>query len=121
MLAATAAGQSTTAIIGGQVIDGTGAPPIADGVVLIAEGRIAKVGPAATVTVPPGAKIIRADGMTVMPGLIDMHVHLSVLGSMEGTRFVHDSLDRQEREVMPASARQYLMNGVTTVRDLGSP
>src|SRR5439155_1331873 len=40
---------------------------------------------------------------------------------MEGTSFVHDALDRQEREVMPASARQYLLNGVTTVRDLGSP
>ncbi|HWB86205.1 MAG TPA: amidohydrolase family protein [Bryobacteraceae bacterium] len=111
----------TTAIVGGQVLDGSGAPPIPDGVVLIQGSRIAAVGAAGTIPIPPDAKIIQAGGMTVMPGLIDMHVHLSVIGSSEGTRFVHNYLDRQEQEIMPAGARQYLMNGVTTVRDLGSP
>jgi imidazolonepropionase-like amidohydrolase len=112
---------SVIAIVGGQVLDGTGAPLIPDGVVLIRGDRIAAVGPAGTISIPAEAKLIQAGGMTVMPGLIDMHVHLSVIGSAEGARFVHDSIDRQEREVMPAGARQYLMNGVTTVRDLGSP
>lgn len=109
------------AIVDGQVIDGTGAPPIADGIVLMANGHIAAVGPKGTVDIPADAKIVHAGGMTVMPGLIDMHVHLSVIGSREGTRFVHDYLDRQQGEIMPAGARQYLMSGVTTVRDAGSP
>jgi imidazolonepropionase-like amidohydrolase len=111
----------TVAIIEGQVVDGSGAPPIANGVVLIAGDRIAEVGRKGTVPIPEGVKVIHAGGMTVLPGLIDMHVHLSIIGSAEGSRFVHDYLARQEREIMPAAAMQYLMNGVTTVRDLGSP
>lgn len=114
-------GKITIAIVEGQVIDGSGAPPIPDGVVLMAGDRIAAVGAAGTIPIPAGVRIIHAGGMTVLPGLIDMHVHLSVIGSAEGTRFVHHYLDRQEREIMPAGARQYLMTGVTTVRDLGSP
>jgi imidazolonepropionase-like amidohydrolase len=111
----------TIAIIDGQVVDGSGAPPIPDGVVLIAGDRIAAVGRAGTVPIPQGIKLIHAGGMTVLPGLIDMHAHLSVIESAEGSRFVHYYLARQEREIMPAAAMRYLMNGVTTVRDLGSP
>jgi imidazolonepropionase-like amidohydrolase len=114
-------GRVTLAIVGGQVLDGTGAPPIADGVVLISGDRIASVGPAGGIAIPPGTKVVRADGMTVMPGLIDMHVHLAMIGSAEGGDFVRAHADREEREIMPAGARQYLMNGVTTVRDVGAP
>ncbi len=114
-------GKITLAITGGQVLDGSGAAPISDGVVLIAGDRIAAVGSAKALPVPPGVKIIHADGMTVMPGLIDMHVHLAMIGSFDNGQFVATHLDREEREVMPAGARQYLMNGVTTVRDVGAP
>jgi len=110
----------TLAIVGGQVVDGSGAGPIPDGVVLIAGNRFASVGHAGAVDIPKGAKIIHAGGMTVMPGLIDMHVHLALIGSAD-EQFVRAYLDREEREIMPASARQYLLNGVTTVRDVGAP
>src|ERR1051325_6052040 len=110
----------TMAIVGGQVVDGSGAPAISDGVVLIAGDRIARVGRAKAVTVPPGAKAIHADGMTVMPGLIDMHVHLCIVG-YEEPNFILKYMAREEREIMPASARQLLLNGITTARDLGSP
>jgi len=113
-------GKITLAIVGGQVVDGSGAPPIPDGVVLVAGDRIAAVGSAAALPVPHGTKIVRADGMTVMPGLIDMHVHLALIGANDDA-FVKKYLPREEREIMPASARQFLMNGVTTVRDTGAP
>jgi imidazolonepropionase-like amidohydrolase len=118
---APAAEKITLAITGGQIIDGTGAPPIPDGVVLIAGKRIAAVGAAGAVQVPDGVKILRAGGMTVMPGLIDMHVHLGMIGSADNGKFVQPRMARQEGEILPAGARQYLMNGVTTVRDVGSP
>src|SRR5436305_3452657 len=116
-----AADPVTLAITGGQIVDGTGVPPIADGVVLIAGKRIAAVGPAGAIRVPDGVKIVRADGMTVMPGLIDMHVHLCLIGSADNGLIVQPNIKRMEREILPAGARQYLMNGVTTVRDVGSP
>jgi imidazolonepropionase-like amidohydrolase len=111
----------TMAIVGGQVIDGTGAAPIPDGVVLIAGDRIAAVGHAGALQFPKGVKVVPAGGMTVMPGLIDMHVHLCLIGHADEDNFVRIYADREEREIMPASARQYLMNGITTVRDIGGP
>ncbi|HWB83809.1 MAG TPA: amidohydrolase family protein [Bryobacteraceae bacterium] len=111
----------TMAIVGGQVVDGTGAGPITDGVVLIAGNRIAAVGHAGAVAIPKGVKVVQAGGMTVMPGLIDMHVHLCLIGHADEDHFVRIYADREEREIIPASARQYLMNGITTVRDTGGP
>ncbi len=64
------------AIVGGNLIDGTGAAALPDSTVLIDEERIVEVGPRAAVTVPPDADVVDATGMTVMPGLIDCHDHL---------------------------------------------
>ena len=63
----------TQAVVGGRILDGYGGPPIENGVILITGERITAVGPASAITVPPGARVIDANGMTVMPGLIDMH------------------------------------------------
>ncbi len=71
----------STLITGGQVIDGTGAPPIKDAAVLIEDGRIAYVGPAARAprTAPEEARpdIARIDarGGTILPGLVEAHFH----------------------------------------------
>lgn len=111
----------TTAIVGGQIVDGTGAPPVSDGVVIISGERITAVGRAGAVAIPAGSHIVNAGGMTVMPGLIDMHVHLSMIGSPDADKLVVELHDRQETEIMPAAARQFLLSGVTTVRDLGGP
>jgi len=59
------------------VIDGTGRPPIADGVVIVGDGRIADVGPRASVTIPPGVPSVEAAGNTLVPGLWDMHTHVT--------------------------------------------
>ena len=64
------------AIVGGLLIDATGAAPRHDMTVLIDRDRIVEVGPMEQVKVPSGAQVIDAAGMTVMPGLIDSNQHV---------------------------------------------
>ncbi len=110
----------TLAIVGGRVIDGYGGPPIENGVVLVEGERITRVGREGDVAIPQGAQVVDANGMTVMPGLIDMHVHLHLLGHGDYKRW--DALygTREATVVMPIAARQLLHAGVTTARDLGA-
>lgn len=69
-------GQSQAIVIeGGTLIDGSGGAPLKDSVVVIEGSRIKAVGAKGSVSYPPQTKIIRADGMTVLPGLIDAHIH----------------------------------------------
>jgi imidazolonepropionase-like amidohydrolase len=65
------------AITGATVIDGTGSPPLKDAVIVIENGRIASVGPRSGARVPDGAERKDLSGLTVLPGLIDSHVHIS--------------------------------------------
>ena len=69
-------GQGTLVITNGQIIDGTGAPAIPDGALLIQDGRIAYVGPAAGLpAVAPDASCIDAKGGSILPGLVEAHFH----------------------------------------------
>jgi imidazolonepropionase-like amidohydrolase len=111
----------TLALVGGQVIDGYEGSPLRDGVVLIAGDRILAVGPRADVVVPAGTPVIDTRGMSVLPGLMDMHVHLMILGHADYEHWDTTYLPRFRDEIMPIAARQLLMSGVTTVRDLGAP
>jgi imidazolonepropionase-like amidohydrolase len=71
------AGQERTLVFeGGTLIDGTGKPAIPDAVVIVEGTRIKAVGGRGRVQYPAGANVIRADGRTILPGLIDGHVHL---------------------------------------------
>jgi len=114
------ADRPTLAIVGGQVLDGYGGPPIRDGVVLIAGERIVAVGPQSEIAIPPGIETISTEGMTVLPGLMDMHVHLMILGHADYRHWDLTYLPRFRDEIMPIAAKQLLMSGVTTVRDLGA-
>jgi imidazolonepropionase-like amidohydrolase len=116
-----AAPKPTLALVGGQVIDGYEGPPIHDGVVLIAGDRILAVGRRGEVPIPPGTPVIDTGGMSVLPGLMDMHVHLMILGHSDYEHWDKTYAGRFQGEVMPLAARQLLMSGVTTVRDLGAP
>ena len=69
----------TLALMGGRIIDGYEGTPIEDGVVLIAGERIVAVGPRSRVVVPDGTPTIDTRGMSVLPGLADMHVHLMIV------------------------------------------
>jgi imidazolonepropionase-like amidohydrolase len=118
--AADEAPRPTLALVGGQVLDGYGGPPIRDGVVLIAGERIVAVGPASEIAVPEGVERISTEGMTVLPGLADMHVHLMILGHADYRHWDLTYMPRFRDEIMPIAAKQLLTSGVTTVRDLGA-
>lgn len=68
--------KGTIAIVGGRLIDGTGAEPIEDSVIIATDGRIVGVGSAAEVPVPDDARTVDASGRTLIPGMFDLHVHL---------------------------------------------
>lgn len=112
--------QPTLALVGGRVLDGFGGPILENGTVLIAGERIVAVGPSAQVTVPAGTRVVDTNGMTVMPGLCDMHVHLQLLGHGDYRRW-HDLYGDDQERIMAIAARQLLASGVTCARDLGGP
>jgi imidazolonepropionase-like amidohydrolase len=89
--------RSRFALIGGRLIDGTGAPAIERATVIVRDGRIEAAGPAGTVPVPRGVPVVDVTGKTLLPGLWDMHAHV---GQMEW-------------------GPVYLASGVTTARDMG--
>ena len=92
-------GQNNVLVIeGGTLIDGTGRAPVPDSVVVIEGSRIRSVGTRGSVPYPAGAQVIRAEGKTVLPGLIDAHVHFL--------------------DFMP---QLFLHYGVTTVYDTANP
>src|SRR5262249_49766471 len=71
------AAQGRTLVLeGGTLIDGAGRDPTTDALVVVEGTRIKAVGRRSQVTYPPGAAVIRLDGRTILPGLIDGHVHL---------------------------------------------
>jgi imidazolonepropionase-like amidohydrolase len=68
--------QGVTRIANGQLVDGTGRPPVADAAVVIRNGRIAYAGPArGAPEVPPEVQRIDARGGTILPGLVEAHFH----------------------------------------------
>ncbi|MEZ5317147.1 MAG: amidohydrolase family protein [Vicinamibacterales bacterium] len=85
------------ALVGARVIDGTGAAPIEDAVLVVRDGRIAAVGARGTTPVPAGLRTVDARGATIVPGLWDMHAHASQI----------------------EWAGAYLGAGVTAARDMG--
>jgi len=76
-VARAAAGETAAplVIVGGTVIDGTGRPPLPDGVLVIRDGKFVSVTSAGTGGLPADARRIDAAGKWIIPGLIDMHVH----------------------------------------------
>ncbi len=109
-----------TAIIGGTVIDGRGGAPIENGVVLIEDDRILGVAAADDIEIPNGATQIDATGKTVMPGLVDVHVHFDILGHANYAHWFGEYEDRMRSDIMPSAAQAMLRAGVTSVRDLGA-
>ena len=109
------------ALVGGTLIDGFGGPPIRNSVILIDGERIKAVGQVGTLAIPQGAETISTDGMSVLPGLWDMHVHLMINGHSDYAHWDKTYPAQFEPVIMPASAKQLLLAGVTSVRDLGAP
>ncbi len=113
--------QNLKALVGGTLIDGFGGTPIRNSVIIIEDERIAAVGQVGSLEIPAGAEIISTEGMSVLPGLWDMHVHLMINGHSDYAHWDSTYIDIFEPVIMPSSAHQLLMAGVTSARDLGAP
>ena len=114
--------ENPVAFVGGQVLDGYEVAPITDGVVIFEKGIITAVGSSKEVSIPANAEIVDVGGHTILPGLIDNHVHVDLIGHGSYERY-YEFLGGTERlhEVMPIAAKQMLRAGVTTALDLGAP
>src|SRR5580765_3671547 len=113
--------RNVKALVGGTLIDGFAGPPIRNSVILVEGERITAVGEVGRLAVPQGAEVISTEGMTVLPGLWDMHVHLQLLGHSDYDHWDKTYTATFESVIFPASAKQLLMAGVTSARDLGGP
>ena len=109
------------ALVGGTLIDGFGSKPIRNSVVIIEGERIKAIGQVGSLAIPAGAEVISTEGMSVLPGLWDMHVHLMINGHSDYAHWDKTYIDQFETVIMPASAKQLLLAGVTSARDLGAP
>ncbi len=114
------------AIVGGTVIDATGADPKLEHTVLIENDRIVRVGRAEDVAIPEDAQVIDASGMTVMPGIINsnQHIQLNPLYPAPTADLPLDVLRARWEETfarMPERAYVYLMQGVTSMRQTSGP
>ncbi len=109
------------ALVGGTLINGYGNEPIPNSVIIIENETIIKVGTVESVLIPEEAEIISTEGMSILPGLWDMHVHLMITGHADYTYWDKTYLPLFEKVIMPASAHQLLLAGVTSARDLGGP
>ncbi len=113
----------TKVIKGGILIDGTGKPPVEDAVVVIEDEKITSVSKMNEANIPKGdnVEIIEADGKTIMPGLIDSHVHIYTDG--ETTDFIslpiHNNHLALAMKSIPRLKRTLEM-GITSLRDGGS-
>ncbi len=99
---------------GARVIVDARRPPIDDGALLVEAGRVSAVGPRASVRVPANAVRVSLSGKTVMPAIIDGHVHL---GYQVGTTF---SADNYTRETLTDQLNRYQYAGVDAVLSLGT-
>jgi imidazolonepropionase-like amidohydrolase len=91
-----------------QLLNGTGAEPTTDQTIVIRDGRIAEVGPAARVRIPDGARTMDLHGHTIIPGLIGMHNHL-----------FYTAAGGRAAQMSYTGPRLYLASGVTTIRTAG--
>ena len=107
------------AIKGAAILDVTTGALHSGRIVLVKNGRIARVAPAGEVTIPAGSDVLDLQGHTLLPGLIDMHVHLTSGGGYHG--YERLKLTDERRAILGVvHAEQTLMAGFTTVRNVGA-
>ncbi len=110
--------EGPVALVGARLIDGTGADPIENSTLIFEGERITALGARDDVRIPAGATVLEADGMTVLPGLIDCHVHLAGQWGYDLLRQLQTPPSLSLLYAVP-NARETLGGGITTVRDAG--
>lgn len=106
------------ALVGATLIDGTGAAPIPNATILIEGSRISAVGPRRAVSVPTGTTVIDVTGKYLLPGFVDLHMHL--------TYPANQALDALHTDAKGTLRAVYYMEmfhrlGITSVRDVAAP
>ncbi|MGC1305108.1 MAG: amidohydrolase family protein [Caulobacteraceae bacterium] len=114
VLPAAAARAETTVLKNFTLIDGTGRRPVSGAAMVIQDGRVQWVGPAAKLKVPSGAQALDLGGKYVIPGLIDDHVHLALVNGLK------QDLRYYTRQNLDAQLKIYAAYGITSVQVLGT-
>ncbi len=109
--------RNLTAIRAAYLFDGVSSSLVADPMLLLDGDRIVAVDHG--VTAPAGANVVELSGATLLPGLIDTHVHLAFDSSTDPVGRLAARSDEEALVAMTTAARTALAGGVTTVRDLG--
>jgi imidazolonepropionase-like amidohydrolase len=122
-VAQEAKGSGTVVLRAARVIDGTGAAPIANGVIVVTEDKIVAVGAQGSVAIPPGARMIDLGDATLLPGFIDAHTH--IIGRELNDPQANDApvrdFDALGAIIGVANAQKTLLAGFTTIRNVGAP
>jgi imidazolonepropionase-like amidohydrolase len=115
-------GTGTVVLRAARLIDGTGAPPVANGVVVVTADRIVAVGREGAVSVPAGARRIDLGDATLLPGFVDAHTHIigRPLGDPGGDDARVRDFDSFGTILGVANAQKTLMAGFTTIRNVGA-
>src|SRR5262245_27188813 len=109
--------EGTLVLRGGRIFDGTGAA-VHEGTLVIERNKIARILAAGTTDWPADSKVIDVSGKTVLPGLIDLHTHLTyplAFGDESTARGDADAAMRAAEKL-----RYFIESGITSVRDVGS-
>ena len=114
---AVAGPEGAIVIAGGRIFDGTGSPSV-PGTLVIERNRVTSILDPGATAFPEGALVLDATGHTVLPGLIDLHTHLTYTDAGVSAAHASDEADATLRAV--ERMRYYIESGVTSVRDVAS-
>jgi len=120
---ASAAAPVVVVLRAARMFDGTGAAPITNAVVVVTDDKITAAGPASTVTVPAGARVVDLGQATLLPGFIDAHTHIigRDLADPGSDLAVVKDYASYGAIVGVENARRTLMAGFTSIRNVGAP
>ncbi|MGY5858090.1 MAG: amidohydrolase family protein, partial [Candidatus Thorarchaeota archaeon] len=110
----------STVLKGGVLIDGTGKTPLENAVVVIKGSKIISIGEEGDVEIPSDANIIPVDGHTIIPGLIDAHIHFTGTRTLSMMEWILETDPALRALRTAADAKALLYSGYTTVRCCGS-
>ena len=119
LCAGSLAAAQTTYIKAGRMVDVADGRVLSDRVIVINGDRIERVGSESSIAIPAGAEVIDLSGHTVLPGLFDMHIHLTGDTSVQGYESLAASVPRNAL-YGAMNARRTLESGFTSVRNVGA-
>lgn len=115
-------GKGSVVLRAAQIIDGTGAEPIKNGVIVVTDNKITAVGTSESVRIPGGARVVNLGDATLLPGFIDAHTHIigRVLGDPEGNNSLFRDYNSFGAILAVGNAERTLLAGFTTIRNVGA-